>query len=279
MGTVATTTVTTATTAVITGTGESGSDSVTERRSDPAPGRARTRRAWVAVGLVLAATLGALAFVGLRGHAVYAVSTGSMDPTIPPRSAVVVTKDVEPRIGDVITYDHHGALVTHRLVGINPDGTLQTKGDANKTPDAWGTPRSDVVGVVTSHVPQVGYWLVYLRTPQGFGSFVLMLLLLGQVWSWVLREDGPLRAPKHALGVVAAAAGPRPDPGSPGFGRGSQLRPCLVTEGPDPVPGSVLAWRHEASGWEALVRHRVTDPSGQGRSVERWLPRAVLQPL
>lgn len=248
---------------------------------DAVTGRSRMRRAWVAAGLVLVATLGALALLGLRGHSVYAVTTGSMNPTIPPRSAVVVEKGAVPRIGDVITYDHHGALVTHRLIGINPDGTLQTKGDANETPDAWGTPRSDVVGVVTTHVPQVGYWLVYLRTPQGFGSFVLMLLLLGQVWSWALREDGPFRAPKHALGVVAASA-PRPDPGSPAFGRGSQLRPCLVTdgtEGADPVPGTVLAWRHAASGWEALVRHRTTDASGQGRSVERWLPRTVLEPL
>ena len=271
-GTDVTTTVTTGTTVGTTATGENGSDAVT------ASGRSRKRRAWVAVGLVLAATLGALAFVGLRGHSVYAVTTGSMNPTIPPRSAVVVDRDAAPRVGDVITYDHHGALVTHRLVAINPDGTLQTKGDANETPDAWGTPRSDVVGVVSSHVPQVGYWLVYLRTPQGFVSFVLLLLLLGQVWSWVLREDGPLRAPRHALGVVAAGRPPL-DPGSPGFGRGSQLRPCLVTEGPDPVPGSVLAWRHDDGGWEALVRHRITDDDGRGRSVERWLPRAVLQPL
>jgi signal peptidase I len=241
-------------------------------------GRSRKRRARVVVGLVLAATFGALALVGLRGHAVYAVSTGSMAPTIPPRSAVVVTKDVAPQIGDVITYEHHGALVTHRLVAINADGTLRTKGDANDTPDAWGTPRSDVVGVVTSHVPQVGYWLVYLRTPQGFASFVLMLLLLGQVWSWVLREDGPRRAPRHALGIVAADR-PVLDLGTPGFGRSSQLRPCLVTDAAEPVPGTVLAWRHEGSGWEALVRHRTTDGTGRARSVERWLPRTAVEPL
>lgn len=241
-------------------------------------GRSRARRAWVAVGLVLAATLGALVVVGLRGHAVYAVTTGSMSPTIPPRSAVVVAKDAVPRIGDVITYEHNGALVTHRLVGINPDGTLQTKGDANETPDAWGTPRSHVVGVVNTHVPQVGYWLVYLRTPQGFGSFVLLLLLLGQVWSWALREDSPLRAPKHALGTLAPDR-PPVDLGSPGFGRSSQLRPCLVLEGEAPVQGSVLAWRHDGSGWEALVRHPVSTAPGRSRSVERWIPRAALQPL
>jgi len=273
-----TTMVTTATTAVITGTDENGTDAVTERGSGATTRRSRARRAWVAVGLVLAATLGVLALVGLRGHAVYAVTTGSMSPTIPPRSAVVVEKDAVPRVGDVITYDHHGALVTHRLVAINPDGTLQTKGDANETPDAWGPPRSDVVGVVSTHVPQVGYWLVYLRTPQGFASFVLMLLLLGQVWSWVLREDGPLRAPRHALGTVAPSR-PATDLGSPGFGRSSQLRPCLVTEGGEPVQGTVLAWRHDGTGWEALVRHPVVQPSGRSRSVERWLPRAVLEPL
>ncbi len=246
----------------------------TESGSD----RSRRRYAWVAVGLVLAAALGTLAVVGLRGHSVYAVTTGSMSPTIPPRSAVVVEKGATPHIGDVITYDHHGALVTHRLVAINPDGTLQTKGDANETADAWGTPRSDVIGVVSTHVPQVGYWLVYLRTPQGFTSFVLLLLLLGQVWSWALREDGPLRAPTHALGTIARDR-PTVDLGSPGFGRSSQLRPCLVLEGTDPIQGTVLAWRHDGTGWEALVRHPVVTASGRSRSVERWLPRAVLEPL
>lgn len=236
------------------------------------------RRWWVAIGLVLIATLAALAVAGLRGHSVYAVQTGSMSPAIPPRSAVVVTKDAVPAVGDVITYEHDGALVTHRLVGIDADGTLVTKGDANESADPWGTRRSDVVGVVTSHVPQLGYWLVYLRSPAGFASFVLMLLLLGQVWSWVLREDGPFSPPRHSLGTYATAS-PGPDPGTPGFGRLSQLRPCLVHDGGTTATGRVLAWRHDGTGWEGLVRYPAADAAGRTRSVERWLPRDVLEPV
>jgi hypothetical protein len=96
------------------------------------------------------------------------------------------------------------------------------------------------------------------------------------VWSWALREDSPLRAPTHALGRVAARR-PTTDIGSPRFGRSSQLRPCLVLDGDEPVRGFVLAWRHDGSGWEALVRHPAAP--GRARSIERWLPRALLEPL
>jgi signal peptidase len=230
------------------------------------------RRWWVAVGLVLAATLVGVVVMTLRTVSFYAVQTGSMSPTIPTRSLVVVAHD-EPVVGDVITYWHSGALVTHRLVAVNTNGTFETRGDANNTADAWPVHREDVVGTVVAHAPELGYAAVYLRTPAGFVSFALTLLLIGQIWSWAAAPD-PVAAflPRHAK----TAGGRAPTP--PGFGRVAHLRPCIVVEDGERLPGRVLAWERDGDSWRALVRHASSRRSGTSAPVERWLPRTRVEP-
>jgi signal peptidase len=66
----------------------------------------------------------------------YAVRTGSMEPTFGPRALVVVHKN-ELVLGQPISFAHNGDVITHRLVSVNADGTLVTRGDANETPDPW----------------------------------------------------------------------------------------------------------------------------------------------
>ena len=75
----------------------------------------------------------------------YVVHTGSMTPAIPIKSAVLV-EERSYHVGQVISFRESGAVVTHRFVGLNPDGTLITKGDANTTVDPWKTTRADVIG-------------------------------------------------------------------------------------------------------------------------------------
>ncbi len=228
------------------------------------------RRWWVAVGLVLAATLVGVVVMTLRTYSFYAVQTGSMSPTIPTRSLVVVDRG-EPVLGEVITYWHDGALVTHRFVAVTTNGSLVTRGDANDTADAWPVHPEDVVGTVVAHAPEVGYAAVYLRTPAGLASLVLTLLLIGQIWSWASAPD-PAAAflPRHARLPGSRAATP------PGFGRVAHLRPCVVVQDGTRVPGRVLAWARDGDGWSALVRYPAADSSG--RTVERWLPRTAVEP-
>jgi signal peptidase len=71
------------------------------------------------------------------------------------------------RAGDVITYVHDGARVTHRIVwtGRRRDGrrAFRTKGDANATPDPWRfTLPGDGQPVVRFRVPVAGYALAAL---------------------------------------------------------------------------------------------------------------------
>jgi len=136
--------------------------------------------------LVLMPVLALAAFVvvisGAVPYKVYAVDSGSMTPTIPTRSAVVVREN-QYQVGQVITFTASGQTVTHRLVSISADGMATTKGDGNQTVDPWQIPTGQIIGGVVAAPRQLGYWLVYLKNPLGMASILMSVLLLWQVLS------------------------------------------------------------------------------------------------
>ena len=134
------------------------------------------------IPLLLLATFVVLA-TGAVPYKVYVVNTGSITPTIPPGSAVIVHEG-HYRIGQVVTFRENGLTVTHRLVSINAQGLTTTKGDANATADPWHVPKSQIVGGVVAEPRYLGYWITYLKSPLGLGSIVLIILVLWQVWKF-----------------------------------------------------------------------------------------------
>ncbi len=99
------------------------------------------------------------------------VVTGSMEPSIAPGD-IVVTAPIEPaalRLGYVIRFrdpsDAHPYLL-HRIVKVNADGTLVTKGDANQSEDSTPVPTANVTGVARLRVPLIGLPAVWLRNGQ-----------------------------------------------------------------------------------------------------------------
>lgn len=143
--------------------------------------RALAGTAFAACLLVVTATSAFPAIAALLGHRVMAVVSGSMRPTIDVGSAVLLAPADPASIseGDVVTYTPYGArsLTTHRVVSVQTlaDGKkyLQTKGDANRTPDANLTPLEAVLGRVVIDVPQGGRLLVFATNPR------VRLFLLG----------------------------------------------------------------------------------------------------
>jgi signal peptidase len=95
----------------------------------------------------------------LFGYQVYVVETGSMIPTLPIGTTIVVRQlgeDEFPQVGDVITYTHLAAAVTHRVTEIiaGDDGVVrfQTKGDnPENSPDPWLVEREEIRGVMIWH--------------------------------------------------------------------------------------------------------------------------------
>jgi len=136
----------------------------------------------VAVLLPLATFLVA---VWLFGGQLQAVLSGSMSPTFPHGSLIVMAPidpaDVAP--GMAITFADPaspGRLVTHRVVAIAPGDTLQfvTQGDANPRPDPVPVPARMIRGRVLWHVRDLGTVLDWLQWPRGFLVLVVLPLAL-----------------------------------------------------------------------------------------------------
>ena len=126
----------------------------------------------------------------LFGLRCFYLVSGSMEPTIPTGSAVIVHKNesgiYEP--GDVITFRSaeeaiYGMPNTHRIVEVIQNGAEYayiTKGDANSSVDTRPVSVGQIYGKVvwsTGSMKWVGTLLGLLTTPMGFMAVIMMPLL------------------------------------------------------------------------------------------------------
>lgn len=129
----------------------------------------------------------------------FTVLTGSMKPTYPPGTLIIVkpvdAKDL--RLGDAITYQlrpGEPAVVTHRIIASSQNArgerTYTTQGDANDTPDAKPVVAEQVNGKVWYSIPYLGYvnnWLTGQQRAWAIGAMVIglfsyaLLLTVGSV--------------------------------------------------------------------------------------------------
>lgn len=122
--------------------------------------------AWLVILGVVGVLAVAVAVPRIAGATPYTVLTGSMAPSYPPGTLVVV-KPVDfdqIGIGDVVTYQIESgkpAVATHRVVGEANrfDGTrvLITQGDANGDPDPLPVTAVQVRGELWYSVPYLGH--------------------------------------------------------------------------------------------------------------------------
>jgi signal peptidase len=118
-----------------------------------------------------------------------------MAPLFSAGDAVIVEHPDPSRLrpGDVVTFAPSvgGKTTTHRIHQLKPrpEGLfLQTKGDANATPDPNFVPASSVTGVMTQSIPYLGFWLAYFQSPQGKVLILgtpLLLILMAQTVSMI----------------------------------------------------------------------------------------------
>jgi len=87
-------------------------------------------------------------------HGVLFVEGGSMVPSVS-AGDVVIYRRVAPRLvpGDLVVFQHGGALVVHRVAGVLRGGRLRTRGDANRSIDPVPVEAGDVKGEVVLVVP------------------------------------------------------------------------------------------------------------------------------
>ena len=132
----------------------------------------RVARVLVVALVVAAAVLVAALAVGPRflPYRTYTIETGSMRPTLPIGSQIVLRPVAANRlkVGDVVAFHRpgHRELVTHRIRRVlhTSRGTFfETKGDANGAPDPWRLRMRGTGWREVYVIPYVGYVVSALR--------------------------------------------------------------------------------------------------------------------
>jgi signal peptidase I len=115
------------------------------------------------IGVILIVILFAMALMTVRviPFQFTIVNAYSMVPTIMPYSIVLVHRG-QYKVDQPITFITPNGVVTHRLVAINADGTLQTKGDAVEKIDPSFEPPDKVIGGVELIIQSGLFWLLGL---------------------------------------------------------------------------------------------------------------------
>ena len=107
-------------------------------------------------------------------YEVRVVTTASMSPTITPYSVVLIRKG-EYEVGQPIAFHTPNGIVTHRLIAVNTDGTLATKGDALTTIDPSFEPADKVIGGVKLIILGGMFWFL------GLIALVVLLYALSRL--------------------------------------------------------------------------------------------------
>ncbi len=134
-------------------------------------------------GILATALIGASAFVAFwafTGGRWFVVDSPSMG-TAAPVGTLLWVRPVpyqSIRVGEIITFHpptELGQTFTHRVVAVNADGTLSTRGDINGATDPWHVHPSNVVGAVSMRWWAMG-WLLRASPVLIFGGALLGLL-------------------------------------------------------------------------------------------------------
>jgi len=130
------------------------------------------------------------------GYSVFHVVTGSMEPSIPVDSLLVVRQvDVEEvEVGDIITFYSRdpalgGSPNTHRVAAIEEDEDgirFVTRGDANPVDDEYTTGAAELIGVVVFSSLFLGKAVRVMSNPLVFFPLLIVplaILLLTNLFS------------------------------------------------------------------------------------------------
>lgn len=77
-----------------------------------------------------------------------------MEPALFAGDVVIYRRNApHPARGELVLFNHDGGLVVHRVAGIDREGCLRTRGDANDSLDTEPVTADDVRGIVVVVVP------------------------------------------------------------------------------------------------------------------------------
>lgn len=160
--------------------------------------RTESVTAWtvaVIAGILLAA---AALFLG-NGGRWFVVETPSMGEAAPVGTLVLdMPVSVSSlAVGDVVSFrvsDNPDVTYTHRIIEVDRDGGIHTRGDVNGATDPWTLTQENIVGAPIALVPHLG-WL-FRAAP---------LLMIGTLLIWVLTSPFTDRVTRGSLRIAGSA--------------------------------------------------------------------------
>lgn len=188
--------------------------------------------------------------VGLPFWTPVVITSGSMRPAINDGD-LVIAATVDPASlvpGDVVVVTRDdGSLVTHRIVSIEPDGRLRTRGDANAVVDSSPVSREAVLGRGRLLVPGVGLPLVWAR--RGDWTALVLWSAASVLAVWCLRRWWEQQAATRLPATTWAA---RTEPAA----AWSRRRPVSVRDEVS-MPGAASTTRIVGDRPRRVAPHRV----------------------
>ena len=103
---------------------------------------------------------------GLFKYNLSSIASNSMYPAIKKGDAIIVRKLTEEekenlKVGDIIAFNEDDFIITHRIIDIK-DGIFITKGDNNNIEDTNRREKNDIVGIIVTRIPYIGYPSVFI---------------------------------------------------------------------------------------------------------------------
>jgi signal peptidase I len=148
-------------------------------------------QSWIILWISMA--LWAIAPAILFGWTSSVITSDSMAPGIR-RGDVVIASPLEPSAiisGTVVVFEdtQERGLVTHRVIGVNNDGSYRTKGDANMFADSTPLTSDRVVGEGQVLVPLIGLPVLWSLHGAWHWSLLSAFSLLLALWAATAYRD------------------------------------------------------------------------------------------
>ena len=95
----------------------------------------------------------------------FAIGSGSMQPVIDVGDVVIVEKNNQIDVGDIVAYYYNDVIIIHRIIDImevDNEVYYYSKGDANDDKDNYSIKESNIIGKVKFNIPFLGLPAVWL---------------------------------------------------------------------------------------------------------------------
>lgn len=113
------------------------------------------------------------------GYGSAVVLSGSMEPELSVNDVIIVHKEEDYDIGDIVVYQSGSELIVHRITDITGE-MVTTKGDANNIADD-PVDKKNIKGTVVMVIPFIGVIVNFLKSTVGMILLITAAFLLTEL--------------------------------------------------------------------------------------------------